>query len=285
VNITWLEGAPAPVKDAHHNAVLHDGKVYIGGGFGSYYTINIYTPANNSWSPSPINNPYKYFAMTTLNNHLITAGGMRNKVTNKIFLLDGDQLKECNRMITPRRLATAAGYQGKLIIAGGRDDQNETLVTTELFKSATGQWYSVNDLPLPHYELKSVIVNNVLYLLGGADSSSLYSHKVFTASLDTLSNNQLKWGTQLDTPSTKSAPVSIQGRHLLIVGGFENDVTRNIYVFNKVSHRWQVIGQIPSARRESAVVSIANNKIVVIGGVDDKRQYANTVWIGSCEPQ
>jgi len=275
------------VTDTYRTAVLHDGKVYIGGGYASSGTINIYTPANNSWSPSPINNPYGYFAMTTLNNQLITAGGEDRcfKVTNKIFLLDGDQLKEYIRMITPRRWATAAGYQGKLIIAGGSDDQNKALVTTELFKSATGQWYSVSDLPSPHYELKSVIVNNLLYLLGGADEYHTYSCKVFTAPLDTLSSNKLKWGTQQDTPNTQSAPVSIQGRHLLIVGGYKNGATKGICMFSKVSHSWELIGQIPLARCRSAVVSIANNKIVVIGGWDDKRHYTNNVWIGSCEPQ
>ena len=56
-------------------------------------------------------------------------------------------------------------------------------------------------------------------------------------------------------------------------------------MFNKVSHSWEVIGQIPSARNGPAAVSVADNKIVVVGGKDDKRQYTNTVWIGSCEPQ
>ena len=56
-------------------------------------------------------------------------------------------------------------------------------------------------------------------------------------------------------------------------------------MFNKVSHSWEVIGQIPSARIVTAAVSVADNKIVVVGVYDDKSQYTNTVWIGSCEPQ
>jgi len=45
-----------------------------------------YSPANNSWSPVPISTNH-WFAMTTLNNQLITAGGRdrSGKVTNKIF--------------------------------------------------------------------------------------------------------------------------------------------------------------------------------------------------------
>jgi len=282
VNIKWQEGAPAPVTDAYHNAVLHDGKVYIGG-HGSSYAINIYTPDTNPWSPSPISSPYKHFAMTTLNNQLITAGGVdsSNKVTNKIFLLDGNKLKEYTRMITPRCWATATGYQGTLVITGGRDGHYKTLANTELYCSATRQWYNTDDLPSPRYSLQSVIVDNVLYLLGGPQVFST----VFTAPLDSLTSYQLKWSTQ-DTPCYWTTPVSIQGRHLLTIGGRKGGVvTSDIIMFNKVRHSWEVVGKISSPRRGSAVVSTTNNKIVVIGGYDDQGQSTNTVWIGSCEPQ
>ncbi|XP_065916753.1 serine/threonine-protein kinase WNK-like isoform X3 [Dysidea avara] len=298
VNIKWQHGAPRPVKGMDHTGVLCDGKVYIGGGWdntGPSYRIGVYNPVNNSWSPSPINTTYGFFAMTTLNNQLITAGGWDRsvKVTNKIFSLDGDHLKEYTRMITPRYWATAAGYQGTLIITGGRDDQRRTLATTELFDSttkrwfSTGQWYTTSDLPLPHHWLQSVIVDNTLYLLGGRNQDGI-SPAVFTAPLDTLSSHQLKWSSQQDTPWCCSAPVSIQGRHLLTVGGVKktgSGYTSDINMFNKVSHSWEAIGHIPSARSGPAVVSVADNKIVVVGGCDDKGHYTNTVWIGSCEPQ
>jgi len=295
VNIKWQDGAPAPVKGTLHTAVLCDGKVYIGGGnetgWTPSYRIDVYTPANNSWSPSPITTTYYWFAMTTLNNQLITAGGRdrSDKVTNKIFSLDGDHLKEYTRMITPRYWATAAGHQGTLIITGGRDDQYRTLASTELFDSTNGQWYTTSNLPLPHHELQSVIIDNILYLLGGYNQDGM-SPAVFTAPLDTLSSHQLEWSSQQDTPWCHSAPVSIQGRHLLTVGGAKKTgsnyvCTSDIHMFNKVCHNWEVIGQIPSARAGSAAVSVADDKIVVVGGYDDKIQFTNTVWIGSCEPQ
>jgi len=68
VNIKWQDGAPVPMKGGYHTAVFCDGKVYIGGGDETgrrSYRIDVYTPANNSWSPSPIYTTYSYFASTT----------------------------------------------------------------------------------------------------------------------------------------------------------------------------------------------------------------------------
>ena len=68
-----------PVGCANHTAVWLNGLVYVGGGYeagvvGGSYTINCYDPVRNSWS-SIINTPYCLFAMTKLNNKLLTAGG------------------------------------------------------------------------------------------------------------------------------------------------------------------------------------------------------------------
>jgi len=273
--------------------VLLDGKVYIGGGSEAgripSYRIDVYTPASNSWSSSPIITPCYYFAMTTLNEQLIIAGGKdrSNKMlTNKIFSLNGSQLKEYTMMITPRCNATAAGHKGTLMVVGGVGDHNRLLATTELFDTITGHWCNATDLPVPHCGLKSVIVDNTVFLLRGRNKEGV-SLAVFTAPLDTLSSHQLKWNYLLVTPWCNSAPVSING-NLLILGGynFSSGHTNNIYIFNKASQSWEVIGKIPSARSVPAAVSIDDNKIVVVGGLDDScNGGTNTVWIGSCESQ
>ena len=204
--------------------------------------------------------------------------------------MDAGQLKNYTKMITARSHATATGHQGMLIITGGKDDKGNTLSSTELFDSSNGQWYMSNDLPQPHYILQSVIVDNILYLLGGVNEDGKVSPAVFTAPLDTLSSHQLKWNTLQDTPRRASAAVSVHGTHLLIVGGGKmiGDMythTSDVYKLNKVSHCWEAIGNIPSVRSSSAAVSTADNRIIVIGGSNDKGDFTNTVWIGSCDPQ
>ena len=266
----------------------------MGGGLetgGSSFTINCYDPVKNSWS-SPINTPYKFFAMTTLNNRLIIAGGedKHYKKTNEILTFDSNELKYYTKMITARLDAVAAGHQRMLIITGGCGDNHKASSSTEMFDTNNGQWYKCDDLPQPHTLLQSVIVDNILYLLGGKNKDYNHSPAVFTAPLDTLSRHQLKWSTNQDTPWCRSAPVSVNGTHLLIVGGSkgagkEFTCTSDIYKLNKNTHSWETIGHIPSAKYHLAAVSTADNRVIVIGGVNDKGERTNTVWIGSCEPQ
>ena len=235
-----------------------NGLVYVGGGIESgvkpSYIINCYDPVNNSWGSS-IRSSYGLFAMTTHNNKLVNAGGQgkSGKRTNQIFINDASQLKSYTKMITARSYATAAGHQGMLIITGGKDDKLNRLSSTELFDSKNCQWHKCNDLPKSYHSLKSVIVDNILYLLGGYNKDGYYSPAVFTASLDTLSTHQLKWNIHQDTPWCTSASVSVNGTHLLIVGGYKyigrkNTYTSDIHKLHKVSHSWGAIGYIPSTR-------------------------------------
>ena len=231
--------------------------------------------------------------MTTLNSKLLIAGGKdkSSRVTNRILTMDTcqTQLKDYTKMSIARSHATASGYEGMLIITGGKGDPN-TLSSTEIFNSKNGQWYTCSDLPEPHHTLKSVIVDNNLCVLGGIDQNEYDSPAVFTAPLNSLSSHQLHWKLCRDAPWCRSAPLSFRGMHILIVAGRKKEkvneyaYTSYIYKFNKVIDQWEDIGQIPSAAGyASAAVSTTDNRIIVIGGRNDKGKVINTVWIGSSD--
>ena len=236
----------------------------MGGGrktiFSSSNSINCYDPDRDSWNF--INIDYRDFAMTTLDNKLVIAGGHAKesgKKTKKIQTLNAaNQLKDYNnlKMMKARSHATAAGHQEILIVTGGKGKGNPevTLSSTELLHSKDGHLVGSldprGDLPSKCHSLKSVIVDNILYVLGGFYSGGSDSKAVYTASLDTVTQG-LKWNKPPGkTPFYASAPVSVNGTHLLIVGGYKNDKhTSDIHKLNKVSHSWEAIGHIPSARR------------------------------------
>ena len=288
--IKWEEKVSAPVKCRGHTAVWLDGLVYIGGGWevkgqGSY-RIDIYNIDNNSWN-TPVTSPCCYFGMTIFNNRVIIAGGKDNswRVTDSVLMLNAGHLEKYTKMTRPRSRTTVIGYQKMVIIVGGEASMYETLSSTELYDSITRQWYTCDDLPQPCCWLQSAIVDDILYLCGGIRQDNEYSSSVFSAKLNSLSKHQLNWSVLHSTPWCSSVPISLWSTYLLMLGGCEKAgnrilCTSDVYIFNNAIGSWEARGYIPSARGAPAAVNVSNNTVVVIGGVNDKNQETNTVWIG-----
>ena len=292
--VKWEELAPLPVCLAEHAAVLLGGNVYVGGGSeGSStndnqesYRLDVYNLTTNQWSPSPITTPYCWFGMTVLDDKLVIAGGTTAKnyeVVKKVLVLNAGQWKDYSEMPTARHSTTAVGYHSMLIVVGGGNKVKGkwTIVSTiELLDTTNGCWYTCNNLPLPHQQLKTAIMNDKLYLLGGFDEDFKPSSQVFIASLDTLSTHQLNWQLAPNTPWCFSVPIVLYNK-LLTIGGKQESYTSEVCIFNPSTGQWKHLANIPAARVGPAV-SVANN-ILVIGGVTNKKEYSNTVWIGVFE--
>ena len=290
--VKWEELAPLPVGCNGHTAVLLGGNVYVGGGYEgrsihdyqNSYRLDVYNFTTNQWSPSPITTPYCWFAMTVLDDKLVTAGGgsKNGEVVKKVLVLNAGQWKDYSEMPTARQGATAVGYHSMLIVVGGVikvADKLTVLSTTELLDTTNGCWYTCNNLPSPHEQMKVAIMDDQLYLLGGLNK------QVFVASLDTLSTHQLKWQSAPNTPWYFSYPVVLYNKFLLTVGGWQQQSnTSEVYIFNSttVQWPWKHLINIPAARGALAVVGVADN-ILVIGGLTNESKYSNSLWIGVLE--
>ena len=184
-----------------------------------------------------------------------------------------------------RACATAVGYHSMLIVVGGVievEGKRTRLSTTELLDTTNGCWYTCNNLPSPHQQMKAAIMNDKLYLLGGFDKDLKPSPQVFVASLDTLSTHQLNWQSAPNTPWCLSAPVVLYNKLLLTVGGLQQSNTSEVYIFNTSTGQWKHLTNIPAVRSRPAVVGVADN-ILVIGGLAKDNKYSKTMWISVFE--
>ena len=98
--VKWEELASLPAGCKSHTAVLLGGNVYVGGGiegndFEIIYTyrLDVYNLTTNQWSSSLITTPYCCFAMTVVDDKLVTAGGKTNgdEAVKKVLLLNAGQ--------------------------------------------------------------------------------------------------------------------------------------------------------------------------------------------------
>ena len=295
--VKWEELAPLPVCCTGHTAVLLGGSVYVGGGIeGTSITdkqlsfrLDVYNLTTNQWSSSPITTPYNAFAMTVLDDKLVIAGGrIKNfEVVKKVLVLNAGQWKDYSEMPTARFDATAVGYHSMLIVVGGGikvEGKWTRVSTTELLDTTNGCWYTCNNLPSPHQQMKAAIMNDKLYLLGGVGHDFKPSPQVFVASLDTLSTHQLNWQSAPNTPWCFLAPVVLYNKFLLTVGGkWQPSRTSEVCIFNPSTGQWKHLTNIPAARSAPAVVGVADNNILVAGGTTNEAKYSNTLWIGIFE--
>ena len=76
--------------------------------------------------------------------------------------------------------------------------------------------------------------------------------------------------------------MSISGTLLILGGSRERKGTSDIYKLNHASHSWETIKpRIPSARSSWTAVSTHDGRIIIIGGLTDKGEVTDTVWISS----
>ena len=296
--VKWKELAPLPVCRLACHAVLLGGNVYVGGGYERTntgykrcYRLDVYNVATNHWSSSPITTPYCRYAMTVLDDKIVTVGGETkdHQMVKKVLILCTGEWKDYSEMPTARCNATAVGYHSKLIVVGGTlkiEGEVTVLPTTELLDTINGCWYACNNLPLPHYQLKVAIMNNVLYLLGGFVQRGKQSPKVYTASLDTLSTHQLNWQSAPSTPYCLSSPVVLYSSCLLTIGGVQesdiNNISREVCIFNPSTCQWKILTTIPTTRTGPAVVAV-DDKLLVISGLVSRNTISKVVWIGMFE--
>ena len=293
--VKWEELAPLPVCCYGHTAVLLGGVVYVGGGYEGRstddnwdsYRLDVYNLTTNQWSSSPITTPYCWFALTVLDDKLVIAGGTtkNDEDMKKVLVLNAGQWKDYSEMPTARSSATAVGYHSMLIVVGGQikiRDKMIVLSTTEVLDTTNGCWYTCNNLPSPHQQMKAAIMNDKLYLLGEFDKDFKPSPQVFVASLDTLSTHQLNWQSAPNTPWYYSTPVVLYNKFLMTVGGLQQSNTSEVYIFNPSTGQWKHLTNIPAARAGPAVVGVADS-ILVIGGTTNENKYSNTIWIGVFE--
>ena len=136
-------------------------------------------------------------------------------------------------------------------------------------------------------QLNGKIINNTLYLLGGSQYGKL-SRQVFTASLDNLSDHQLKWQSLPDTPWCCSTPVVLYNKFLLTVGGRKPSAapigrkTTEVCAFNSSSGLWKQITDLPEAVTFPGIANVTDDILIMMGGTNVQGDFSCDTYIVQC---
>ena len=262
-----------------------------GGDGGEEAVVMVYDPHSDQWSQLP---PYEFrlFGMAAVNDQLVLVGGRDgSKRTNRLGVWD-EKSHQWTEPYPPmkavRTSPSVVTYEKWLVVAGGFDG-SVALDRVEILDTTTRQWYSAAPLPQRCSRMKSALVGDTLYLMGGWCGGKPVM-KVFTVSLPALvqqattpseaaspATTQTLWQTLPPTPLGYSAPLALRGS-LLAIGGQDNrgKVTSAIHLYQPNTREWVKVGDLPSARDSCVSTLLPSGEFLVLGGIGDDHYYGTT---------
>ena len=274
--------------DSVQSVVIGD-TVYVGGGVAvdDRDMCTVMKLEQDQWTKLP-EYTARYFAMTSLANRLVMVGGRdprKNKRTNRLAVFKaGEWTHPYPPMNIARDSSTAVSFNNHIIVASGYDNKRLTS-SVEVLDVASRRWYIAQSLPNPRSILKSTLIGNTLYLMGGFNHTGSLTKTVHHVDLNELIAKALSnldtptlWQTLQEVPLVSSAPLSI-GRSLLAVGGRDGrfNPSSSIHLYQPDTRRWVKVGDLPTARLNCTCSVLPSGEVIVAGGQTNSYTIIQTV--------
>ena len=262
------------------------GKLYVGamlttGTRRDHARLYIYDPVKDTWDE--VDTPVYYFAMTKYENDLVIVNGRRyidtehsGPLTDKVLSFNSQwqPVQGVPAMNTERCATSAVSHGQYLIVAGGYINVGMCDLV-EVFNGQ--QWTFVSSLPGCGVEMKSVVLEDKWYLVGGREQGS----NVYFATFESLKHESHYGSTSGNVSTWKKLPQllyersspAVFGQRLITVGGINKwpgqpISTTTISAYCPKTESWIYVGDLPQRLHSSCVVVLPTGELIVIGGMD-----------------
>lgn len=185
---------------------------------------------------------------------------------------------------SPRYALTSHVYQGRLYAIGGHTGAaflDEVLVASLGDHAGVGTWTATTPLPSPRATHASVLVDNRVYVIGGAVDSNTRTASVAVGTI--AADGSVGWTNTTPIPSARqSAAAAVGSGYVYVVGGNPQsggglrDVVFAPVLPGGALGPWT--GTTPlSSPREHAHAFVSDGRLYVIGGAVQDTVYTNRV--------
>lgn len=228
-NDQWLTGEKIPAKLTHFQAILLGEKIFIPGGLEitgkSKNTLWIYDPRNDHWEQG-IELPYQVgaYAAVPYEGKLYLFGGFDGKkYLDSILMFDpgSDEWVNYGKLPFPTGYSSAVVLGGAVHLFGGKNDggvlKSHLIYYPQRENSSENAWIESAGLPEPRYGMNSIVLADMVYLVGGKNES-----EKFLAPIQYLPQKD-SW-VEIDTPPVELgyAPAVLPYETRLYVFGGQN---------------------------------------------------------------
>ena len=166
-------------------------------------------------------------------------------------------VQEAPPMNRRRSDAGVANVNGKIFVVGGFDGSN-VHGSVEFLDLKKKRWIQVKSMSTKRSGVKAVGLEGKLFVVGGWDGRSrlstgeVYDGKVW------------KPLPPMNIPRSNHAMTVVNG-HILVAGGYDGtQVTASAEILNLSTNKWDLVGDMTSARSALAMVTINQTKLKVL---------------------
>jgi hypothetical protein len=280
----WRSAPAAPYAVQEIYPVLHDGAIWIAGGFspralGATEAVIVLDIAADAWRVGPpLPTPSHHVHLASLGGDLWAIGGFIGgasrrdwRCTARVLKLEGEAWVEGPPLPKPIGEAVPLMYEGRIHLIGGRspsgeanaawDDQADVADHFVLLTGAA-QWERAAPLPLPRNSAAGAVLDGALHVISGRTvaGGQTPAHHVYDPRSDS-------WREAAPFPEARGglAAAALSGR--IIAGGGEifapGSVGDALYAFD--GEAWTRFGTMPTPRHGFGMIA-TNDALFVMGG-------------------
>ena len=220
----------------------------------------------------------------TLNDYIYCIGGNKSNTQNvsgidNVWRLNSTKQnsgwEKVASMNTKRCLMGAAVYGDVIVVAGGADENNFTLASTETYQTSFDTWQTISQLKQRRDENALVSCDGYLYAIGGSADGKCLS------SVERLDDLKGKWINieSMQTPRHWFAAVNCNGVVYAIGGQSGNDKStklKSVERYDPSANKWKYVSNM-NFKRSAHAACVLRNKIYVVGGLDADNQLLTQI--------
>ncbi|GAA4013412.1 hypothetical protein GCM10022408_28080 [Hymenobacter fastidiosus] len=298
----WTAVASMSIARSQHSAVGVGGKFYVWGGYvgdlsstpTEYSSLEIYTPATNSWSTGA-NYPFgsRGHASTVGADGLIYSfSGVRGGFINNCYRYNPVTNAWAAIASIPAAVwlaGAATGNDGRIYVFGGYDVSGNLASTgTQIYTPATNTWSAGAPMPVGrHGHVAVKDGNGMMHLIGGTQSSNMgptaiTSHLAYNPTTNT-------WTTLAALPVGVNQAGGTLGAdgNIYVVGGKDNYFNNNpaffstVYVYNPTTNAWSAGTSLPIQLSETKTLALGKDLYTLAGANGVQQAVAYRTAVGS----
>jgi N-acetylneuraminic acid mutarotase len=291
-NEMWtITGAMSTNRIAPTATLLPNGQVLVAGGYGDYTDTNVfsstelYDPASEIWTTNVDMVSMRAQQTATLlpNGNVLMAGGIDG--TNAVAVAElyyapppppsPGMWTLTGSLTNALSLHTATLLpNGRVLVAGGADNNGNASATAQLYDPATGTWTGTNAMGKARYaHTATLLPNGKVLVVGGTTNQYDPTSASLVQTVELFNPANSTWTTTgaLKNPRFYHTATLLANGKVLVTGGintnsYPTSILNSSELYDPATGLWTTNGPLRWARYSHTATLLPSGKVLVAGG-------------------